>query len=150
MSQETQVKRVWRYRRNPHARRLPLMMESVHAGFPSVAQDYAAGDLSLDDRLVDHPDTTFLIRVAGGSMTGAGIFDGDLLIVDRSLEPEDGDVVIAVLDGDMTVKRLACDAHGRYLHAENPRYPDIRPAPDGESLIWGAVTGSIHRQGRRR
>lgn len=141
--------RVWRHRRNPLARRLPLMFEAVHAGFPSVAQDYAAGDLSLDDRLVDHPDTTFVIRVAGDSMTGAGIFDGDLLIVDRSLEAQDGDVVIAVLDGDLTVKRLTRDRHGAYLHAENPDYPDIRPAPEGENLIWGVVTGSYHPQRRR-
>lgn len=142
--------RVWRHRRNLLARRLPLMMEAVHAGFPSVAQDYAAGDLSLDDRLVDHPDTTFIIRVTGDSMTGAGIFDGDLLIVDRSLEAQDGDVVIAVLDGDLTVKRLMRDGYGAYLKAENPRYPDIRPAPEGENLIWGVVTGSYHPQRKRR
>lgn len=138
--------RIWRHRRNPKARRIPLMLEAVHAGFPSAAQDYAAGDLSLDDRLVDHPDTTFLIRVAGDSMTGAGIYDGDLLIVDRSLDPVDGDVVVAALDGELTVKRLTHDARGAYLHAENPQYPDIRPAPAGSNLIWGVVTGSYHPQ----
>ena len=122
------------------------MLESVHAGFPSVAQDYASGDLSLDEKLIDHPDTTFIIRVAGDSMTGAGIFDGDLLIVDRSLAARDGDVVIAALDGELTVKRLTRDKHGSYLHAENPAYPDIRPAPAGDNLIWGVVTGSFHPQ----
>lgn len=86
--------------------RIPVALESVRGGFPSVAQDYVGGDLSLDERLVEHPETTFVVRVAGESMTGAGIFDGDLLIVDRSLEPRDGDVVVAVLDGELTVKRL--------------------------------------------
>lgn len=139
--------RAWR--RPERYRRLPVMLESVRAGFPSVAQDYASGDLSLDEHLVDHPDATFFVRVAGDSMTGAGIFDGDLLIVDRSLDPADGDVVVAVLDGELTVKRLARDRHGVYLHAENPRYPDIRPARMGENLVWGVVTGSFHPQRAR-
>lgn len=150
MVPDVRIRHMWRHRRNPSAPRLPLMLEAVHAGFPSVAQDYAAGDLSLDDRLVDHPETTFVVRVAGDSMIGAGVFDGDLLIVDRSLEPEDGDVVIAVLDGDLTVKRLTRDYRGRYLRAENPQYPDIRPAPEGENLIWGVVTGSYHPLKERR
>lgn len=126
--------------------RIPMALEAVRAGFPSVAQDYAAGDLSLDERLVEHPETTFVVRVAGESMTGAGIFDGDLLVVDRSLEPRDGDVVVAVLDGELTVKRLLRDAHGWYLHAEHPAYPDFRPDRFGEGLIWGVVLGSCHPQ----
>ena len=126
--------------------RIPVALESVRAGFPSVAQDYAGGDLSLDERLVDHPESTFIVRVAGESMTGAGIFDGDLLVVDRSLEPRDGDVVVAVLDGELTVKRLLHDAHGWYLHAEHPGYPDFRPDRFGEGLIWGVVLGSCHPQ----
>lgn len=116
--------------------RIPVALESVRAGFPSVAQDYAGGDLSLDERLVEHPETTFVVRVAGESMTGAGIFDGDLLIVDRSLEPRDGDVVVAVLDGELTVKRLLHDAHGWYLHAEHPGYPDFRPDRFDEGCLW--------------
>ena len=126
--------------------RIPMALEAVRAGFPSVAQDYAAGDLSLDERLVEHPETTFVVRVAGESMTGAGIFDGDLLVVDRSLEPRDGDVVVAVLDGELTVKRLLRDAHGWYLHAEHPKYPDFRPERFGEGLVWGVVLGSCHPQ----
>ena len=144
------IMRIRRWRRPLSPRRLPVMLESVRAGFPSVAQDYASDDLSLDEHLIDHPDTTFLVRVAGDSMIGAGIFDNDLLIVDRSLEPVDGDVVVAVLDGELTVKRLAHDRHGAYLHAENPKYPDIRPASMGENLIWGVVTGSFHAQRGRR
>lgn len=126
--------------------RVPVALESVRAGFPSVAQDYAAGDLSLDERLVEHPETTFVVRVAGDSMTGAGIFDGDLLVVDRSLDPRDGDVVVAVLDGELTVKRLLRDGHGWLLHAENAKYPDLRPERFGEGLIWGVVLGSCHPQ----
>ena len=142
----TKVRRMWRHRRSARPRFLPVMFEAVHAGFPSVAQDYSGGELSLDDYLIDHPDTTVIIRVTGDSMTGAGIFDGDLLIVDRSLDPREGDVVVAVLDDDFTVKRLLRDVHGAYLHAENPNYPDIRPAFEGENIIWGVVTGSFHAQ----
>ena len=126
--------------------RVPMALEAVRAGFPSVAQDYASGDLSLDERLVEHPETTFVVRVAGDSMTGADIFDGDLLVVDRSLEPRDGDVVVAVLDGELTVKRLLHDARGWYLHAEHAGYPDFRPDRFGEGLIWGVVLGSCHPQ----
>lgn len=128
------------------AARIPCALESVRAGFPSVAQDYASGDLSLDERLVEHPEATFMVRVAGDSMTGAGIFDGDLLVVDRSLDARDGDVVVAVLDGELTVKRLLRDRHGWYLHAEHPGYPDFRPERFGEGLIWGVVLGSCHPQ----
>ena len=127
-------------------RPVPAALEAVHAGFPSVAQDYFAGDFSLDKHVIVHPGTTFIVRVAGDSMEGAGIFDGDLMIVDRSLDPVDGDVVIAVLDGELTVKQLLIDASGPRLHPENPRYPDFRPSGDERLFVWGVVTGSYHPQ----
>ncbi len=124
-------------------------LEAVHAGFPSVAQDYFLSDFSFDEHIITHPETTFAVRVAGDSMRGAGIYDGDLLLVDRSLEPRTGDVVIAVVDDELTVKRLARDAHGRpMLHPENPDYPDIT-VDDGQELsVWGVVIGNYHYQRR--
>ncbi|MDN5973284.1 MAG: S24 family peptidase [Bifidobacterium crudilactis] len=123
-------------------------MESVRAGFPSVAQDYFAGDFSFDENVILHPDTTFILTVAGDSMEGAGIFDGDLLVVDRSLNPEDDDVVVAILDDELTVKRLVMHGRTPILHPENPLYPDFAPF-DGQSLeIWGVVTGNYHSQKR--
>lgn len=121
-------------------------LEAVHAGFPSVAQDYMVDDFSFDEHVMPHPETTFVVTVAGDSMQGAGIWDGDLLIVDRSLDPGDGDVVIAALDGELTVKRLLTTDSGPILHAENPRYPDFRPSRLQELVIWGVVTGSYHPQ----
>ena len=130
---------------------VPAALESVHAGFPSVAQDYFGGDFSLDEHVIVHPATTFIVTVAGDSMQGAGIWDGDLLVVDRSLQPQPGDVVVAILDDELTVKRLLMHGSTPMLHAENPRYPDFLPE-DGQTLvIWGVVTGNFHSQsaGRR-
>lgn len=125
---------------------VPVALEAVHAGFPSVAQDYFNGDFSFDQNVIIHPDSTFIIHVAGESMTGAGIFDGDLLVVDRSLEPRQDDVVIAILNDEMLVKRLVRRDGHTILHAENPSYPDFIPQ-DGEDLvIWGVVTGNYHWQ----
>lgn len=125
---------------------VPVALEAVHAGFPSVAQDYFNGDFSFDQNVIIHPSSTYIIHVAGESMTGAGIFDGDLLVVDRSLEPRQDDIVIAILDDEMLVKRLVRQDGHTILHAENPSYPDFIPQ-DGECLvIWGVVTGNYHWQ----
>lgn len=129
---------------------IPFALESVHAGFPSVAQDYYAGDFSFDEHVIEHPDTTFIVTVAGDSMQGAGIWDGDLLIVDRSLEPQADDVVVAVLDGELTVKRLMMHNSKPILHAENPNYPDFAPSDMQDLVIWGVVTGNFHQQSRER
>ncbi|MCH4160426.1 MAG: S24 family peptidase [Bifidobacterium sp.] len=130
------------------ARPVPAALESVRAGFPSVAQDYFAGDFSFDENVILHPDTTFILTVAGDSMEGAGIFDGDLLVVDRSLSPEEGDVVVAILDNELTVKRLLLHGHTPILHPENPRYPDFAPQDNQSLEIWGVVTGNFHSQKR--
>ena len=105
---------------------------------------------SLDAHVIEHPEYTFIVTVAGDSMEGAGIFHGDWLVVDRSLTPEDGDVVVAVLDGELTVKRLLSRDGRPMLHAENPRYPDFVPSEHGDVVIWGVVTGSFHPQRRLR
>ena len=128
---------------------IPEALEAVHAGFPSVAQDYFLSDFSFDEHVITHPETTFAVRVAGDSMRGAGIFDGDLLLVDRSLEPRTGDVVIAVVDDEFTVKRLEHDLHGNpVLHPENRDYPDITFRDGQELSLWGVVIGNYHYQRR--
>lgn len=117
---------------------------AVAAGYPSPAQDYFDGRIDLNAHLIKDITSTFVVRVTGDSMEGAGISDGDELIVNRALEPKDGSVVIAVLDGELTVKRLRITATGVVLQAENPRYPDIRVAGLSELTIWGVATRCLH------
>lgn len=125
---------------------VPVALEAVRAGFPSVAQDYFAGDFSIDENIITNPDTTYILHVAGDSMEGAGIFDGDLLIVDRSLPPAAGDIVVAILDDELTVKRLLVHGNTPILHPENARYPDFIPSDDESLSVWGVVTGNFHSQ----
>lgn len=131
----------------PAAIRRPILLApvSVPAGFASPAQDYYDGELSLDEHLIEDRDATFVVRVSGHSMIAAGIFDGDELVVDRSKTPRDGDVVVAVLDGELTVKRLHVTRTGVVLQAENADYPDIEVPELSELTIFGCVTWSLHR-----
>ena len=116
----------------------------VAAGYPSPAQDYFDGRINLNDHLIKDVTSTYIIRVSGHSMEGAGISDGDELIVNRALEPKDGSIVVAVLDGELTVKRLRITATGVVLQAENPDYPDI-VVPELSSLnVWGVASVSLH------
>ncbi|WP_285246707.1 translesion error-prone DNA polymerase V autoproteolytic subunit [Pseudarthrobacter sp. efr-133-R2A-89] len=117
---------------------------AVAAGFPSPAQDYFDGRIDLNAHLIKDITSTFVVRVTGDSMEGAGISDGDELIVNRALEPRDGSVVIAVLDGELTIKRLRITVNGVVLQAENPRYPDIRVPALSELTIWGVATRCLH------
>ena len=116
----------------------------VAAGFPSPAQDYFDGRIDLNAHLIKDITSTFVVRVTGDSMERAGISDGDELIVNRALEPQDGSVVIAVLDGELTVKRLRLTATGVVLQAENPKYPDIKVPALSELTIWGVATRCLH------
>ncbi|MFC1799130.1 LexA family protein [Thermodesulfobacteriota bacterium] len=122
----------------------PLFMVPVAAGFPSPAEDYMEGQLDLNKHLIKHPAATFFVRVAGDSMIDAGIHPGDILIVDRSLEPADKKVVIAVVEGELTVKRIRMTGDRVFLVPENEKYETI--AIDGEMNfdIWGIVTSVIH------
>lgn len=117
---------------------------AVPAGFPSPAQDYFDGRIDLNAHLIKDITSTFVVRVTGDSMEGAGISDGDELIVNRALEPKDGCVVIAVLDGELTVKRLRITVTGVVLQAENPKYPDIHVPALAELTIWGVATRCLH------
>ncbi|MEE8394363.1 MAG: translesion error-prone DNA polymerase V autoproteolytic subunit [Rhodospirillales bacterium] len=127
-------------------RLLPVLAGSVPAGFPSPAEDYVEGSLDLNEHLIRHPAATFIIRVKGDSMAGAGIRPGDLLVVDRSLEPRHGSVVVAVVGGELTLKRLCRSGRQWQLQGDNPENPDFPAiAMDSECVIWGVVTSSIHR-----
>ncbi len=123
---------------------LPLFLESVSAGFPSPADDYLEGKLDLNDYLIMNPAATFLVRVTGDSMTNSGIYSGDLLIVDRSLEPKDGNIVIAVIDGELTVKRLRYVKNKLSLVPENPKYKPIEITESMNFEVWGVVSTVIH------
>lgn len=124
--------------------RRPLFMESVTAGFPSPAQDYIEGKLDLNEYLIKHPAATFFVRAAGDSMTDTGIHHGDLLIVDRALEPVDNNVVIAVVDGELTVKRIRKSGEKLFLMPDNRNYEPIEVTEEMNVEIWGVVTNVIH------
>ena len=123
---------------------LPLAGERVAAGFPSPAEDYVDVGIDLKEQLSRHPTSTFFLHVSGNSMTDAGIHDGDLLVVDRSLDPRPGKVVVAVLDGAFTLKRLVRH-HGRLrLEAAPPDYPPLELHRCGEVPIWGVALHVLH------
>jgi DNA polymerase V len=124
---------------------LPMPDAPVRAGFPSPAEDFAVNRLDLTQILVTHPQATFLVRVAGSSMRDAGIDDGDTLVVDRAIKPHHGHVVVAVVDGEFTVKYLHQRAGRLRLKAANPTFPDIVPK-DGQTIeVWGVVSSCIKR-----
>jgi len=122
---------------------VPLAGASVSAGFPSPAEDYLERGIDFNAYLVARPAATFAVRVRGDSMKGAGIHNGDILIVDRSLNATDGSVVVAVVDGEFTVKRLRVRGDRAFLCPENPDYRPIE-VTDSESQIWGVATFAIH------
>lgn len=126
-------------------RQYALLRGVVPAGFPSPADDYIEGRLSLDEHLVRHKESTFFMRVAGDSMMGLGIFDGDLLVVDRAMPATHGRVVIAVVDGEFTVKQLIDTARGQLLRAAHPDYPDVHIKPEQDLSIWGVVQWNVHK-----
>ena len=120
---------------------LPLFTSTIAAGFPSPADDYLERDLDLNEYFVKHETATYYLRVSGDSMENAGIRHNDLLVVDKSLEARDGSIVVAVIDGDLTVKRLRRRNGEVHLMPENPKYQPIFVSNDQAFLIWGVVTG---------
>lgn len=122
----------------------PLALCCVEAGFPSPADDYMEGSLDLNEYIIKHPSATYFVRATGDSMIGAGIFDGDLLIVDRSLEPAHGKIIIAEVDGQLAVKRLSRKNGRPLLQSENANYPPIELQEGNEVMIWGVVTHVLH------
>jgi DNA polymerase V len=132
---------------SPHATQLkrPLFGHKVRAGFPSPADDFVEAWLDLNEHLIEHRDATFFLQASGDSMTGAGIQEGNLLLVDRALEARHGDIVIAVIDNELTVKRLDKRRGKIRLVAENPAYAPIELQEGQELTIWGVVTSVIQR-----
>nr|WP_241159365.1 MULTISPECIES: translesion error-prone DNA polymerase V autoproteolytic subunit [unclassified Desulfovibrio] len=123
----------------------PLFLAPVNAGWPSAAEDYIDGQVNLHELIVRHPAATFFLRAAGDSMLGVGIHDGDLLVVDRSLEASHNRVVIAALDGELLVKKL-CRKDGRVLlQPANPDYPEFDITEREYAHIWGVVSHVVHR-----
>ena len=128
----------------PGSLELPLFSARVAAGFPSPAEDHLESRLDLNQHLIRNPSSTFFVRAAGESMMEAGIYDQDLLIVDRSIEKRNRRVVIATLNGEFTVKRLVQDEEGIFLVAENPDFDSIPIRVNSDFSIWGVVTYVIH------
>ena len=124
--------------------RIPLLNDSVSAGFPSPADDYTEENIDLNEYLISNPFSTFFLRVKGDSMINAGIKDKDLIIVDKSLTARPGNIIIAMIDGEFTIKRLSIKNNELYLKAENHNYPDFRFKNHIDVQIWGVVIYSIH------
>jgi len=131
------------FTRSPSVLPLPLYGSRIAAGFPSPADDHQEDSLDLNEHLVKHPAATFFVRVEGDSMTGAGIHHGDLLVVDRALEPRPGHIVVAVVNGELTVKRLEARDGSLWLMPENPDYPPLEIREGMEFLIWGVVAHAV-------
>ena len=126
-------------------RQRALLRRAIPAGFPSPADDYVEQRISLDEHLIGRRESTFFMRVAGDSMRDLGIFDGDLLVVDRALTATSGCVVIAVVDGEFTVKQLMHTPGGPVLRAAHPDYADMHIQPEQDFTIWGVVSWNVHK-----
>ena len=124
--------------------KIPLLNDLVSAGFPSPADDYTEENIDLNEHLISNPFSSFFLRVKGESMINAGIKDKDLIIVDKSLIAKPGDIVIAMIDGEFTIKRLSIKNDELYLKAENHNYPDFSFKNHIDIQIWGVVIYSIH------
>lgn len=122
-----------------------LMPTPVRAGFPNPAEDARGIALDLNELVIKHPVATFYLKVEGDSMNGAGILAGDMVVVDKSLDPRSGDIVVAAVDGDFTLKHLRRDGQKAWLIAANPDYPPIALHEASDAVIWGVVTYVIHK-----
>ena len=124
---------------------LHLAQEKISAGFPSPADDFKEIRISLDKELVKNKESTFYARVSGDSMINAGLDDGDLLVIDRSLNPENGKIAVCFIDGDFTVKRIRKEGNNLYLKPENKNFNKILIKEENELIIWGIVTYVIKK-----
>ena len=124
---------------------IPMFSDSVQAGFPSPAEDYMDMDLNLNDHLVQNPSATFCVKAIGESMKDAGIQSGDIMIVDKSLQPKNRSIVLAVIDGEFTVKRVNINNRQLYLMPENSDFSPIKITEEMDFKVWGVVTYIIHK-----
>ena len=122
---------------------IPFGDVGISAGFPSPADDFIELSIDLNKHLIKHKDSTFFAKVKGHSMKDAGIFDGDLLVIDKSLDPQDGKIAICQIDGEFTVKRIKIEGNVVWLVAENEDYKPIKVTEENEVMIWGIVVFSI-------
>ncbi|WP_300701331.1 translesion error-prone DNA polymerase V autoproteolytic subunit [Bacteroides sp.] len=131
---------------------LPLQYadEGIRAGFPSPAQDYMEQAIDLNKELIRHPASTFYGRVVGDSMRNEGIEEGDILVIDKSLELQDDDLAVCAIDGEFTVKRVRLEKDAAWLVPSNPDYPPIKVTADNDFIVWGIVTYTIKKNRRRR
>jgi DNA polymerase V len=127
---------------------LPFIDGGIAAGFPSPAQDYIDLKIDLNTELITNPSSTFYARVKGTSMQDAGIMDGDILVIDKSLEPKDGDTAVCFIDGEFTLKYIKFDTEIVYLVPANPKFEPIKVTEDNNFCIWGIVTYSIKNHKR--
>ena len=127
---------------------ISVELPEIKAGFPSPAQDYVENGIDLNRELVKNPSSTFFGRARGSSMEGAGIFDGDLLIIDKSLEPREGAIAVCFIDGEFTLKRIHSERHegqvtAIWLQPENEQFTPIKVTQDNQFIIWGIVVHSV-------
>lgn len=122
--------------------------QGIRAGFPSPAQDYMSDSIDLNQELIRHPATTFYARAVGDSMKGCGIDDGDLLVIDKAIDPQEGDIVVAYIDGEFTLKKVKLEPDGSclWLIPANDEYPSIKVTDENDFIIWGVLTYNIKRQ----
>ncbi len=125
--------------------KIPLFESGVSAGFPSPADDYMDLPIDLNEFLIKHPAATFYVRVKGNSMEGAGIRNGDLLIVDRAEEPRNKSIVLGIIDGEFTVKRIKKKGSDLYLMPDNPEFKPIKINDNMDFQVWGVVTYVVHK-----
>ena len=125
--------------------RLPLFTNAISAGFPSPADDFIDKRLDINEYVVKNPNATFYVKVHGQSMINAGIYDGDILVVDRSLEPQSNRIVIGVVNGEFTVKRIIRKSGKLYLKPENEQFKPIEITEEMDFKIWGVVTFTLHK-----
>jgi len=123
----------------------PLVAWHISCGFPSPAEDYRESELDITELVIAHPDATFYVRVSGDSMEGAGIFEGDVLVVDRALDARNNTIIVALVNGEFTVKRLTMSGDTIFLMPENPRYEPLPITEEMEFRVWGIATYVIHR-----
>lgn len=126
-----------------------LLADAVSAGFPSPAQDYQEGRIDLNRELVRRPEATFCVVARGQSMVDANLFDGDILVVDRSLTAQSGSIAVCILDGEFLVKRYTLEKSGVVLWPANPAFHPIRIQPDQDFQVWGVVTWILHKADKK-
>jgi DNA polymerase V len=126
---------------------LPFLESLIPAGFPSPADDYMETSLDLNEKLIRNPSSTFFAQISGSSMINAGISDGDIVIVDKSLQPKNDSVLVCIIDGEFTLKRFKkVNNEVAYLMPDNPKYDPIKITEHNNFMIWGVVTYTIHKQ----